>query len=952
LQQTSRRGQLRSRLTRDFWWRFHRKEFFAVAIVCLIAAVVVALAVWREINPETTCEGSSLGCNLTTEVLGTLIVAAIGLVIFVWKLRAIVRAFADLARDEPASLLDVSVPEPIAGGERYEHELFDVIARDLLYERPSEGSAPGDRNGRGDLSTPARAAGKLITGGAGTGKTTAMVGLTRFLARHQVIPIPVSLRGVTEPINLIQLAHDQFQDRVNTRTLFGDHGDRVFARLRARGQAVILADGLDEAMPKASRGRRELALSAAIEDALGGGVPVVATSRTVELGHGLALAHFELPPLSGEDAIKFLGIDPRDEALCRTVETACVSETPFYLEIAAPLVREGALEDWRGDDATALRVNLLDRYVDAVCSETLLPDADVNDRKVAVKRVSAIAYMMLRQGRPSMSLQDLEADADRAPAQAAAGAEPVDVDAAVDDGLALGLVELLDQESVQFVHSVMQSYLASRVIREDPGEDAGSVAALLGGAVSPELLTAIVMAGSWRDPDASAGDRHRRGRQMVDKLLGAARKQPKREALALVSAASKLVASAGPGEQLTDDVGEAAAKYWSEADVSTRLEAVDALGRLGGAKAYDALRQALDDPEFSVRLAAGKELGRGGEAAYELMRQEVGGILKDCGAVGGDADPALQKKLAGFGYVLPLLRRDEGEGHVPEVDRLIALVKKGVGAQAEATIARGFKADAWGAPRRSVDASKAGDLLDATRWWYPKLCLLHALTLRAVEAKDEKAKQRVRAEAERADAHPFAREAAQQCVKAIDSGEDVRLWIWKDEPDVVKHAHWRRDPGSRLMPEAVQLAADVALAMDLSLRLTLDPSWGDDPNPQRRAHEAQVAKWLNNQRVPYCLESSNDRAEVLCGDCHPNCEFGFCREEEAPGTMRGEFSEAFCRQQRMSPPRLRDRPPWQQRRWPRRYRHKRGMRRFWGQMMVRTAEQAATQRSSRALRGR
>ena len=505
-------------ITRRFWWRFHKRELLAWTFVL---AVVLGLVLWAvfAFHENSACDSRPFACNVATEIIGTGVVAGAGALFFVWKLRRIVRSFAQLVRDRPETLLGVAKPSSLAGHEGY-LDMFTLLARDLLTEQSSRAqpALPGD-------SAPVQ--GKLVTAGAGAGKTTALVYLAEFLAEHQVVPIPISLRGQAEPVNLVELARQQFCSRVVTRTVFGDQGDRVLARLRARGQVVILADGLDEAMPGASRSQRELALTAAIRDALESQVAVIATWRSADLGRELPLSRIELPKLKGEDAVKFLCGDPdADTPLAATIRAAELSETPFYLTIAEPLVRAGVLEDWTGGDMFGLRVALLDRYVDALCDGTVLPEAELlpdatragGDRSVVIDGMSALALGMLKRRSASVpldSLQGLVDDAGNATDKA------VNVHGLVEGGRSLGLFELGDQGTGQFTHSVMQSYLASRVIRE---ESAG-VRQAIEEAPTHELRTALVMAAAWRRSNEGAWDRQGRGSRSPASSSGRARRR-------------------------------------------------------------------------------------------------------------------------------------------------------------------------------------------------------------------------------------------------------------------------------------------------------------------------------------------------------------------------------------------------------------------------------------------
>jgi hypothetical protein len=133
--------------------------------------------------------------------------------------------------------------------------------------------------------------------------------------------------------------------------------------------------------------------------------------------------------------------------------------------------------------------------------------------------------------------------------------------------------------------------------------------------------------------------------------------------------------------------------------------------------------------------------------------------------------------------VLPLLRNDaSGEGFVAEVEDLVAIAEAGIEEPlVEATIARGFKYDAWLAPERRVDLIQVGRFFVGARWWYSKVCLLHALTLRAAASNDSFASNLIRSAATTPNENPFVNEAARQCTLALDA-RAAKRWGWRTNP--------------------------------------------------------------------------------------------------------------------------------------------------------------------------
>jgi hypothetical protein len=916
-------------ITRRFWWRCHRRELVGWG---LALAVAIGVALWAllKIDERSECQSRPFECNLVTEVVGTLGVAAVGALFFVWKLRRIVRDFAELARNRPEALLGVEMPHEVAGAPLYE-DFFNMIARDLLREQPSR-----VKEGKPGEARPVQ--GKLITAGAGAGKTTAMVNLAAFLASRQVIPVPISLRSQTEPVNLVQLARQQFSGWVDTRTPFGDQGDRVFAHLRSRGQVVILADGLDEALPGVSRSQRGLALNAAIQDALESKVAVIATWRTADLGKDLPLSRFPLPQLEERDAVKFLCQGAAAANLADAIAAAQLHETPFYLTIARPLVAAGRLDKWAGEDMFELRVELLDRYTEALCDGTVVPEADIpsdspgggHERADAIDQVSALAMGMLARGRASVPLEQVE---ECATDPLLLGRRDVlDVHSLVDSGRSLRLFELVGQETVQFTHSVMQAYLASRVVREQ-FRLAGP---LLRQTVTHELRTAFVMAAAWRKPEESERDRQDRARHIATYLIEATSQSSDRGALGLLATASKVAAAADLRGELGDRIVERARGPWRKADPLPKLEAISALCALGAGRAYDLMLLALDDTDFRVARAGAKAIGNGGNLAYDRLQPSL------AKAIAGATRRRGQARLDNIAYVMPLLRQAGNPGYVPELKDLVGLIGTALSATGEGSLARGFKRDARLRPKNAVDQEVVETALDRSRWWYAKLCLLHALTLRADAGAIDPLRTRLTRHADDQNEHPFVREGALQCFYALADPAGVERWIWRDESRVVMRARPTR-PRAALSDHdlevlAVQLAADVALAINLTFSMEPNAAWTE--RERRAERDRRTDEWLSHAGLPHCIGRSSDRREVFPpnGRCPPDCEHNFCPLRwDAAGSFWNEFSEAFCRQQQERLPRAAYLASWQ-----RGVRRRRGLRRFWDQMANEARRTAAT----------
>src|SRR3712207_1851863 len=83
---------------------------------------------------------------------------------------------------------------------------------------------------------------QAIEGDAGSGKTVALIGLAHHLARRGCVPVLVSLRDASIPIDLTTLAKGQFLRDVDHRLTSDSDGDRLWRQLCRSKRLVILAD--------------------------------------------------------------------------------------------------------------------------------------------------------------------------------------------------------------------------------------------------------------------------------------------------------------------------------------------------------------------------------------------------------------------------------------------------------------------------------------------------------------------------------------------------------------------------------------------------------------------------------------------------------------------------------------------------------------------------------------
>ena len=366
----------------------------------------------------------------------------------------------------------------------------------------------------------------VVVGGIGTGKTAVLVRLAKLLAHQRAVPVAVRLRDARERLNFRELARERFIADLESSILSDDVGEKVWRQLLKEGRIVVLADGLEEALldDKANAERDNL-IRLAIRQAGKEELPLIIASRPHDPLRGTEAAIVELEPLSEEAALGYIQLRDSIEDEHRLdwiVETADVTETPLYLQIAHQLHRAGLLMylsanrddpqlDTRGIDRSELRVRLLRIWEDALIKGHFPAGVALKreDRLAAIEQLSGLACIGLRQDKLEVKLKEfktlLRRDGHDQPLPiiqqppiiqgaherlAAAGHPSFDVRLAATWGAQLGLVEA-QENAVRFPHSILQAYLGSWLIgyamadadfREEAFKNAGR-----------ELLIALVM---------------------------------------------------------------------------------------------------------------------------------------------------------------------------------------------------------------------------------------------------------------------------------------------------------------------------------------------------------------------------------------------------------------------------------------------------------------------------
>ncbi|MGW2462427.1 ATP-binding protein [Streptomyces sp. NPDC001761] len=410
------RSEARLDTTRPRKWRRWASYTNANRVVWALAALaVLAWAVegvyilvthhttrfetWRKDNA-----GFDALLRFVGPVLSASIAAALFLFFWYWWTK---RRYLAKARRQPRKLVPTAGPDiaEIVGRE----EIARVIAQRL---RQRETRRP-----------------YVLVGGVGTGKTAVLVRLTELLARQHAVPVPIRLRDATgADLNFERMARERFAEEAPRGILARTKNDRVWQQLLADDKVVVLADGLEEAvLDERLQEDRDNIIRRAIECAHEEKLPLVIASRPHSPLESTPAAIVELEPLSEEEALYFVEarIPETDERRVDwIVETAEVTESPIYLQIARELHHHGGLErdrpredrdrlDTRSWDRSTLRLWLLETWDLAVREGRLRGDVELSpqERGDTLEVVSALACIGLLQDKLEVGFAELLGDA-------------------------------------------------------------------------------------------------------------------------------------------------------------------------------------------------------------------------------------------------------------------------------------------------------------------------------------------------------------------------------------------------------------------------------------------------------------------------------------------------------------------------------------------------------------
>ncbi|MFG3018721.1 ATP-binding protein [Streptomyces sp. NPDC048254] len=404
----ARRNTTRSKNWRR-WWSYTNLNRVVWLTFLVLLLAWVGEGFWILFTHRTTAfeqwrHRSEDGFDAVVRFVGPLLAASVAAAVFLffWYHWTKGRYLAK-ARNEPRRLVRTAGPDisEVVGRE----ELARVIAQRL---RQRETRRP-----------------YLLVGGIGTGKTAVLVRLTELLAEQHAVPVPIRLRDATGgDLNFERMARERFAEEAPRGILARGKNDRVWHQLLADDKVVVIADGLEEAvLDERFQEDRDNIIRKAIECAHEEKLPLVIASRPHSPLESTPAAIVELEPLSEEEALRFVEarVPETDERRVDwIVETAEVTESPIYLQIARELHHHGGLErdrvhnrahrlDTRSWDRSTLRLWLLETWDRSVREGRLREDVELSpqERDDTVEVVSALACIGLLQDRLEVGFTEL-----------------------------------------------------------------------------------------------------------------------------------------------------------------------------------------------------------------------------------------------------------------------------------------------------------------------------------------------------------------------------------------------------------------------------------------------------------------------------------------------------------------------------------------------------------------
>ena len=916
-----------------------------------ITTYVLEVGLWSW--SDEVCKKADARCALGTHVIGTGLVAALAyyLVFLRREARAAMR-WRRTARRSPEDL--ISWISPSAGLTALAAKA-PVVESARAIPRPLS-AAPGWRVRRRwpsllDSVVPRKglvreiaaelnegAGPQIIVGDTGSGKTMLLLELSRYLARHGQVPVPMTLRGA-KTINFADQARAAYIRLAKAKD--DEEAKKQWAWARQRQLITILADDLEQSAASVPARLEALGQASQLE------LRLIVTTRPYGLPHSRSRrshigSRVDLPELSPADLRHDLMKRARatgagvslDDQIKDIVEKVRMAATPYYLSLARVLVGVQAIDEVRTDGD--VRLGLVHTYRKAFETGRVTPDdgLTIDTRKAVFERLEAIAYFRLL-GENCMKV--LSEKLETVPLRQT---EIEMFDSPFDLAKRMEVLEDRHDDQIRFAQPTTMAYFASEFLRnqslaKDHWEPVLNQDATR---MSPLLMLCLGFATSVTDRDTHESQAAPTVRSLCQTITSANGSSDHSSAhLKLCTVAADIArfqieAPATARHRLSEEAQKELISLVIKTahGLSTlggrltveKQSLVDAIASLG---AHEALWESATaaNQDYAVRREATRKLVAHTDSAINLIGPRISDVIdagwRHVGQYGQSDDDTgeLFDKFRAVAWILPSLYTKAGElgrklEHSPQ-DLLKLARKLTIQLGLESSVAQGIKLDAMTNPDAPVDEFalrmlEGSEHTFRAKFWFTRILLLQAVTRRCFPSKPTRVAARpkvaaiVKAAASDDLEHKFVRETARLCSLALRKG-NWEKYIWSDMTEIAAGTP------HRLSVEATHLIGDVIIMLNLNGR----------QQPQGRHRFGQTLD------LPRCLSLSHDRHELLglrgphgcpLTDPKPEAPLVISTPEtsatqqclcpylyEPPArelSTRRELSRAFCRHQRIT----------------------------------------------------
>jgi hypothetical protein len=858
------------------WRQVQRLARWHWVLLPLLAALAAAVltAVFTTDGGNQWCSASAFSCSVDTNVLGVVLVGGLTSYWYYGFRRALL-----LSRHRRAVLARFVPAAQPAGDAQTGLETRDAVVDAVLARYRNWRSQP-----------PVT----VVAGPAGSGKTVFLAEVVRRLAgsRTWYVPVPVDdIAGGGEQ-DILDAAQRQLDVILHDASINPGLIEALARSLIRSRRLLIVIDDIDRIGPSLSLYDRAQVVARLMSSAQQLDVALLATAQSGSV-ESVAGTVIELPPPSPMFiAGKIARAHAIPEELKRLVAAALTGSlaTPPMVDRVITLARRNI------ERLSSVLRSASQGSADLAVWRLLLDSCEVPGAVLTGAGLELAAYTLLITGQREVRIgpgpewqHALRLGAEIGIALPAHQAGTDEIAAYINGGF-------LDAESspvtLQFPSPDVQAIIAAQFLAREPDLVTGLVpqlgvsaaarnavaAALRSGADGPERVHARLLAALDGDAPLTAAA-HAAGLSLAIRYPPAGWDDIAMDNLARRLAlvlADRVTAANGPA-----------------LGVSGLRDAVQALADADRPGREEHLLTALHSSSFQVRLSIALALIRRG--TWELIAPAVDAWISEAES---PQRAGVQHQLGLALWFCPHLATTDPSGQGDQL--YVRGLKQAARPDAnplmfEISLARGFKLAAWARPDLAVDGRAIDLLRGRPRFWYSRVCLVHAIGIRLASAAGKQATvasallgdaERVLHAAAGSDPHALVREAARLTIAGLAAGLEATRFSWLAESDMSRASH---DLGG----EAMRLLGDVSLLLNL---IYCAEPWSDQ--------EWQMLG--TTSQLPACLHRTGQRQQYMTSGCPATCPFGLC-PYPSPSRRprgRGELSAAFCQAQHDAAERL------------------------------------------------